>query len=75
VKSVYKVDIITPDGVLSGPRGESKIRFLVRTGKDGKKKFAVIPDLKNDEVLVPDNVRSLCTQLEIPLTDFGFTLH
>ena len=73
VTSFYEAEVMDIDGI-SGPRGKANVRSLVRTGKDGKKKIAVIPNLKDDEFLIPSALRSLCVQLDLPLKDFGFIL-
>lgn len=72
VESKYKAE--TKEINMSGPRGPVHAKVLVRIGKDGKKKIAVIPDLKNDDHLMPTVLRSLCVQLDIPPKDFGFYL-
>ena len=72
VTSEYKAQIKTIN--MSGPRGPIKVEVLFRAGMDGKNKFAVIPDLKNDDHLIPTVLRSLCTQLGIPPKDFGLHL-
>lgn len=36
---------------MSGPRGDVEIKILVRRGKRGKPKIAVIPDIKDSDVL------------------------
>ena len=70
--SGYKTEIKKIN--ISGPRGPIEVRVLVRTGEDGKKKIAVIPDLKDDDHLIPTVLRSLCVQLNIPPKDFGLYL-
>ena len=74
ITSEYKGEIITPDGALSGPKGKTEVKVLVRNDEKGGKKIAVIPDLNENEVLIPHVLRSLCIQLGVPLKDFGLTL-
>ena len=74
VTSKYKGKIIKSDGSLIGPRGKTEVKSLVRTGEDGMERIAVIPDLKEHDILVPHVLRSLCIQLDIPLKDFGLPL-
>ncbi len=59
---------------MSGPRGETEIKVLVRNGKKGKQRLAVIPDLKQNDILTPHVLRSMCVQLDIPPKDFGMHL-
>ena len=73
ITSAYGAKIININGI-SGPRGKAEVKSLVRMGKDRKNKIAVIPDLKDDDILVPGALRSLCVQLGLPLKDFGFPL-
>jgi len=69
----YRVHIETIE--MSGPRGKVGIEALVRKGKKGKKKLAVIPDFKKDDILTPHVLRSLCVQLDIPPKDCGLHLN
>ena len=71
----HKAKIRKINSTLSGPRGKAKIEFLMRTGKDGEIKVAIIPNLREDEHLTPSVLRSLCAQLDVPYTDFGLTLN
>jgi hypothetical protein len=59
---------------MSGPRGNVNVESLVRRSGRSKPKIAVIPDIKPTDVLTPHVLRSLCTQLGIPLSDFGLDL-
>ena len=70
----YGVEIKEPEGPLIGPRGQAKAVYLFRKMDGENPRFAIIPDLRNDEMLVPDTLRSLCRQLGVPLEDFGLTL-
>lgn len=72
ISQKYGAQIETID--MSGPRGQIEIKVLVRKGKKGKQKLAVIPDLKDDDILIPHVLRSLCVQLDIPPKDFGLHL-
>lgn len=71
----YKAKIKKIKTTLIGPRGEANIEFLMRTGKDGKVKIAIIPNLRQDEHMTPSILRSLCIQLDISPADFGLILN
>lgn len=71
----HKAKIRKIKSTLSGPRGKTNIEFLMRTGKGGKVKIAIIPNLRKDEHLTPSILRSLCNQLDIPSADFGLILN
>lgn len=58
----------------SGPRGDAEIKVLVRKGKKRKQRLAVIPDLKDNDILTPHVLRSMCVQLDIAPRDFGLHL-
>jgi hypothetical protein len=72
VKSEYQAEIKEIN--MSGPRGRVNTKVLIRSGKEGGKRIAVIPDLKDDDHLVTSVLRSLCIQLGIPSRDFGLYL-
>jgi hypothetical protein len=71
----YKAKIKKIKTTLIGPRGNANIEFLIRTGKDGKAKIAIIPCIREDEHLNPSILRSLCNQLDISPVDFGLILN
>ena len=60
----------TAGGSVVGPRGRVTIRYLLR----GSASFAILPEIAEDEPLVPDVLRSLCEQLAIPPEAFGLEL-
>lgn len=72
VTSEYKAQIEKTD--MNGPRGDTEIKALVRKGKKGKQRLAIIPDLKDSDILTPHVLRSLCIQLDIAPKDFGLHL-
>lgn len=72
--SEYGAEKREPGEPLVGPRGQAKATYLIRQINGDDPKFAVIPDMKDEEILVPDTLRSLCKQLGIPLEDFGLIL-
>ena len=54
-----------------GPRGEVYFRYLAR----GAGSFAILPDIADDDVLLPTVVMSLCNQLGLSCGElFGFTV-
>lgn len=52
-----------------GPRGPERMRYLWRGSS-----FAILPTLADDEMLLPNTLRSLCERLAIPPEAFGLTL-
>ena len=74
VTSEYNAELKNTDGILTGPHGQEKIQILIKKEKNGKKRIAVVPNLKVDEYLVTTVLRSLCQQLHIPPQDFGLYL-
>jgi hypothetical protein len=72
ISTKYKARIETVN--MSGPRGNVEIKVLVRKGKKGKQRLAVIPDLKENDILTPHVLSSMCAQLDIAPRDFGLHL-
>jgi len=55
---------------IHGPRGVTRLDYL---GLDDPQAYAPLPDYPHDQRLTRNEVRSLCSQLGIPLEDFGLT--
>jgi len=55
---------------IHGPRGVTRIDYLWRKFD---RLFAPLPDLRDDQRLTENEVRSLCAQLGIPGEDFGLS--
>jgi hypothetical protein len=55
---------------IRGPRGATRIDYLWR---DAPRAFAPLPDYPHDQRLTENQVRSLCSQLGIPVEDFGLS--
>ena len=55
---------------IHGPRGVTRLDYL---GRDDPRAYAPLPDYPHDQRLTRNEVRSLCSQLGIPLEDFGLT--
>ena len=55
---------------IRGPRGATRIDYLWR---DTPRAFAPLPDYPHDQRLTENHVRSLCSQLGIPVEDFGLS--
>lgn len=58
------------ESVTTGPRGPVKFRYLYKEPS----MIAILPDIKDDDVLTPVVLRSICRKLEIPVEDFGLHL-
>lgn len=56
----------TTEGLV-GPRGPERLSRIVRPNK----RFAILPDIRVGDLLLPSMVRSLCAQLGIPSEAFG----
>lgn len=50
------------------------ILFVAKRDAKGITRIVIIPNHKDNYRLTPDNLRSLCARLDIPLAAFGFDL-
>ena len=74
VSEEYQVRKSTSSLKLVGSRGRTDIEYLCRE-INGHTLVALLPDSSLDIVLTPAVLQVLCDALQIPLEDFGLTLH
>lgn len=71
--SKYGVKTRTLKGKTQNPGSELEIEYFIRKEKE-KTRFAPVPNIGRDDILLLDTLRSLCKQLNIPPQAFGLNL-
>lgn len=73
VKHDYGVTVETPDTKFIDAKGEVALPYLKRV-MASKTRVAAVPGIHSDQRLIPSVLQSLCSQLDIPLADFGLSM-
>lgn len=53
---------------VKGPRGFEQWKYLKR----GNNQIGILPNIQDDEILTPTQLRSLVADLNLPALEFGF---